>query len=75
MARDPQLTLTDVQWVLGHAHLTTTELYVTPTQDEVVAGVLAHHARQAARRQEPTPTPPAAGYDPQSLSVLFGRTL
>jgi integrase len=35
MARDPQLTLTDVQWVLGHAHLTTTELYLTPTQDDV----------------------------------------
>lgn len=75
MARDPQLTLSDVQWVLGHAHLTTTELYTTPTQGEVVAGVLAHHARQAARRDEPTPPPPAPGYDPQSLSVLFGRTV
>jgi hypothetical protein len=28
MAHDPQLSLTDVQWVLGHAHLTTTQLYV-----------------------------------------------
>jgi site-specific recombinase XerD len=74
MARDPQLTLSDVQWVLGHAHLTTTELYLTPTKDEVVAGVLAHHARQATRQQEPPP-PPAPGYDPQSLSVLFGRNL
>jgi len=75
MARDPQLTLTDVQWVLGHAHLTTTELYLTPTRDEVVTGVLAHHARQANRRDEPTPSAPAPGYDPQSLSVLFGRTV
>ncbi|MEJ8650717.1 site-specific integrase [Streptomyces sp. MS1.AVA.3] len=25
MARDPELALTDVQWVLGHAHLTTTQ--------------------------------------------------
>jgi len=25
MAHDPQLSLTDVQWVLGHAHLTTTQ--------------------------------------------------
>ena len=24
MVRDPQLALSDVQWVLGHAHLTTT---------------------------------------------------
>ncbi len=71
MARDPQLSLTDVQWVLGHAHLTTTQLYLTPTKDEVVAGVLAHHDRQARRREDPPP--PAAGYDPQSLDVLFGR--
>ena len=25
--RDPDLTLADVQWVLGHAHITTTEIY------------------------------------------------
>jgi len=75
MARDPQLTLSDVQWVLGHAHLTTTELYLAPSKEEVVAGVLAHHARQAERRAEPVPRPPAPGYDPQSLGVLFGRPL
>jgi hypothetical protein len=75
MARDPELTLSDVQWVLGHAHLTTTELYLTPSKEEVVAGVLAHHARQAERLAEPVPPPPAPGYDPQSLSVLFGRQL
>jgi site-specific recombinase XerD len=71
MAHDPQLSLTDVQWVLGHAHLTTTQLYVTPTQDEVVQAVRAHHARRARRREDPPP--PAPGYDPQSLAVLFGR--
>jgi site-specific recombinase XerD len=72
MAHDPQLSLTDVQWVLGHAHLTTTQLYLTPTKEEVVQAVLAHHARQERRRDDPPP-PPAAGYDPQSLAVLFGR--
>jgi site-specific recombinase XerD len=71
MARDGQLSLTDVQWVLGHAHLTTTELYLTPSKDEVIEGVLAHHARQSRARQ--MPPQPAPGYDPQSLSVLFGR--
>jgi hypothetical protein len=75
MARDPELTLSDVQWVLGHAHLTTTELYLTPSKEEVVAGVLVHHVRQAERRAEPVPPPPPPGYDPQSLSVLFGRPL
>jgi integrase len=27
MARDPDIPLTDVQWVLGHAHLSTTQIY------------------------------------------------
>jgi site-specific recombinase XerC len=42
MARDPAMPLTDVQWVLGHAHLSTTQLYLTPVASEVIAGVLAH---------------------------------
>ena len=71
MSRDGQLSLTDVQWVMGHAHLTTTEIYLTPTRDEVIEGVLAHHARQS--RVQKAPPQPAPGYDPQSLSVLFGR--
>ena len=71
MAHDPQLSLTDVQWVLGHAHLTTTQLYVTLTQDEVVQAVQDHHPRRARRRDDPPP--PAPGYDPRSLAVLFGR--
>ncbi|MET7304368.1 site-specific integrase [Embleya sp. NPDC005575] len=74
MARDPKLTLTDVQWVLGHAHLTTTEVYLAPRTEELVADVLAHHARQARARDEPVPPPPAPGYDPRSLDVLFGRS-
>ena len=67
-----ELSLTDVQWVMGHAHLTTTEIYLTPTRDEVIEGVLAHNARQS-RVQKTPPPQPAPGYDPQSLSVLFGR--
>ena len=56
---------------MGHAHLTTTEIYLTPTRDEVIEGVLAHHDRQSRVRD--TPPQPAPGYDPRSLSVLFGR--
>ena len=61
MARDPQMTLSGVQWVMGHAYLTTTELYLTRTKEEVVASALAHHARQAMRRKDPIPPPPAPG--------------
>jgi integrase len=71
MARDPQMPLTDVKWVLGHAHLSTTEIYLAASQDEVIESVLAHHARQA--RQPVLPPTPAPGYDPASLDVLFGR--
>ena len=71
MARDPQIPLTDVQWVLGHAHLSTTQLYLTPTADEVIESVRAHHARQS--QPKPVPPQPAAGYRQDSLDVLFGR--
>ncbi|WP_083933470.1 site-specific integrase [Sciscionella marina] len=36
MAEDPSLPLTDVQLVLGHAQLTTTQLYLTPRKEEVI---------------------------------------
>lgn len=77
MANDPHLSLVEVKEVLGHAHLSTTEIYLTPDKDEVIASVLAHHARTADKREHPRtpPPPPAPGYDPAALSVLFGRSL
>ena len=51
IAEDPALPLTDVQSVLGHALLSTTQIYLTPRK-EVIRRILAHHAdktRQAAR--------------------------
>jgi site-specific recombinase XerD len=70
MARDPEMPLTDVQWVLGHAHLSTTQRYLNPVTEEVIAGVLAFHARQ--RERDPA-APPAAGYRTESLQILFGE--
>jgi integrase len=73
MAEDPALPLTDVQLVLGHAQLTTTQIYLTPRKEEVIRRVLAHHAeqvRQAAARTRPAPAP---GYRPETLDVLFGN--
>jgi integrase len=70
MARDPQMPLTDVQWVLGHAHLSTTQQYLNPVTADVIAGVLAFHARQ--RDHDPA-APPVAGYRAESLRMLFGE--
>jgi integrase len=75
MARDPEVPLTDVQWVLGHAHLTTTQIYLVPHQDEVIGDMLAHHARQAERRAQVPVPPVASGYRPDDLEVLFGRPM
>lgn len=80
MARDPQLPLCDVQWVLGHAHLSTTQLYLTPAPSEVITEVLAHHQRRrAAEAPSCEPTPEAGdsggGYRAESLATLFSRRL
>ena len=60
MARDPQMPLTDVQWVLGHAQLSTTQMYMTPLPEDVIAGVLAYHRRRAGQQAAP-PGPATAG--------------
>jgi len=70
MARDPQVSLCDVQWVMGHAHLSTTQRYLNPLTEDVIEGVLAFHARRA---ESGPVAPPAAGYRPESLRVLFGK--
>jgi hypothetical protein len=76
MARDPQLPLTDVQWVLGHAHLSTTQLYLTPMPGDVIAEVLAHHRRvehpAAATASDADVVAAPSGYRRDSLDVLFG---
>jgi hypothetical protein len=53
-------------------HLSTTQIYVTPTAEDVIASVAGHHRRQAERPVPPEP-PAAPGYRPESLDVLFGR--
>jgi site-specific recombinase XerD len=73
MAEDPAMPLTDVQYVLGHAQLTTTQIYLTPRKEDVIARVLAHHADHVRRAGRPAPAP-APGYRPETLQVLFSRT-
>lgn len=74
MAEDPELPLTDVQHVLGHALLSTTQLYLTPRKEDVIRRLLAHHAEQTRLAKErASAAPPAPSYRPETLEVLFGR--
>jgi len=62
--------------VLGHAQLSTTQIYTTPTSEDVIASVLAHHARRADGRAAAAEAPKDAAalrYRAESLEVLFGR--
>ena len=72
MARDPRMPLCDVQWVMGHVHLSTTQLYLTPAPSEVIAEVLAHHQRRLTAAAPPSP-PAGAGYRAESLDTLFSK--
>ncbi len=68
MLADPGFSLVDVQWVLGHAKITSTQVYTEPVEEELVERLLAHHARRA----EPAPPPrPALGYRPEVLETLL----
>ena len=48
---DPAFTLVDVQTILRHASVTTTQIYTQPRLEDLVGKVLEHFAR---------PTPPPA---------------
>jgi site-specific recombinase XerD len=70
LARDPQMPLTDVQWVLGHAHLSTTQIYTNPLTEDVIASVLAFHDRDHTGRPQQGA---GQGYSTDSLRDLFGE--
>ena len=71
LARDPSVPISDVQWILGHQSLSSTQIYVVPMAEDVIASALAHHRR--AGQPESRPEPPPSRYRPESLDVLFGK--
>ena len=62
-----------MQFVLGHAQLTTTQLYLTPRKEDVIRRMLAHHAEQTRQARQRAVASPAPGYRPETLDVLFGN--
>ncbi|KLL09682.1 integrase [Protofrankia coriariae] len=70
MIRDARLSLRDVQTILGHAHLTTTETYLVEDDLEVIRRVRDY----LAGRDEPLTLPGDATtpYRAEDLTVLFG---
>ena len=70
MAQDSALSLSDIQRVLGHVHLSTTQHYLRQHDSDVLARVIEH----LQRRNEPRPPPsrPPLAYDPADLHELTG---
>ena len=68
MIADERLTLIDVQRVLGHTHLSTTQRYVEAIDDDVIARMVIHHATKPSRPR-PVPSPQ---YSSATLTTLFG---
>lgn len=73
MVRDEGLSLRDVQTILGHAHLTTTQIYLEEDDSEVINRVHRHLAERQTQPARPAPSV-AVGYDAADLNTLFGDT-
>ncbi|MHA6779611.1 tyrosine-type recombinase/integrase [Pseudonocardia saturnea] len=72
LLRGTGVSVRDVQVILGHAHLSTTQIYLDEDDSEVIARV---HRHLAERAQPPALSRPASGYDPADLAVLLGGDL
>jgi hypothetical protein len=66
MARDPNLTLVDVQTILRHAHISTTALYTVTGLDDLIDKLAEHHQRPAEPKRW------SARYDPDDIAAVFG---
>jgi integrase len=66
MARDPALTLPEVQTILRHAHVTTTALYTVAGLDELIDKLAEHYQRPAQ------PARWSARYDADDVAAVFG---
>lgn len=74
------MSLTDVQTILGHAWVTSTQVYLVPRDTEVFAHARAHFQRSRDRVENPGLPPRAEmpnytiGYDASDMDELFGES-
>lgn len=66
MAADPELSIVEVQAVLRHRHLSTTERYTRPRVEELIDKLQQHYARPQVERHF------SPGYDPADVRAVFG---
>jgi integrase len=66
MARDPRLSLVEVQTVMRHADLATTSRYTPPRLDEVIDKLAEHYTRPPVEPSYPV------GYDTEDIKAVFG---
>jgi integrase len=72
MLRDENLSVRDIQEILGHAHLSTTQTYLDQDPEDVIRRVHQHLTDR--QHQDETSSAPvlSSGYNPDDLAVLFG---
>jgi site-specific recombinase XerD len=68
LAQDTNFTLVEVQSILRHAHVATTQIYTQPRMEDLVEKVAHHH-----HRRERAPSPEIGpGYDGDEVRELLG---
>jgi integrase len=73
MAQDPRVSITDIQAVLGHVHLSTTEAYLKPRDSEVIGRVNQHLAARLVKASAAAAEPTGSSrYSAEDIDDLFG---
>jgi integrase len=76
MADDPAMPLTEIRDILGHASVTTTQIYTVPRREDVIAHAQVHFARRdaatAVDRSQAAQPLARLDYDNADLDELFG---
>jgi integrase len=73
MAEDPNMPLVDIQVLLGHAHLSTTERYLRLRLEQLVRQVRRHHQQRSANQSRPAAkAQPVDAYAAGDMQELFG---